>query len=118
MPKGGCSRTPQQEERSLSSDMVEKQPGKKVSSRIRTGSDPGVARLPAWAALLVPSAGRWCRAPSGASVGGAAVVWGGCGRQHQLPLKDVFVIWQQSAFSTRSMDRSWCLSERPQDPGC
>ena len=53
MPKGGCSRTPQQEERSLSSDMVEKQPGKKVSSRICTGSDPGVAHLPARAALLV-----------------------------------------------------------------
>lgn len=44
MPKGGCSRTPQQEERSLSSDMVEKQPGKKVSSSSPTtprGPRPG-----------------------------------------------------------------------------
>lgn len=72
MPKGGCSRTPQQEERSLSSDMVEKQPGKKVSSYICAGSDPGVAR-PGCSAC--PSAGRWRWAPSGASVGGAAVVW-------------------------------------------
>lgn len=78
MPKGGCSRTPQQEERSLSSDMVEKQPGKKVSSRVHAGLDLGVACLPAQAALLVPLpsfARCWCRARSGASKGGAAVVW-------------------------------------------
>lgn len=31
MPKGGCSKTPQQEEFSLSNDMVEKQTGKKVT---------------------------------------------------------------------------------------
>ena len=31
MPRGGCSRPAQQEERALSHDMVEKQPGKKVS---------------------------------------------------------------------------------------
>lgn len=30
MPKGGCSRTPQQEECPLSNDMVEKQTGRKV----------------------------------------------------------------------------------------
>lgn len=65
MPKGGCSRTPQQEERSLSSDMVEKQPGKKVSSRICTGSDPGVAHLPARAALLVPAQGAGVGPPLG-----------------------------------------------------
>ncbi|KAJ8785965.1 hypothetical protein J1605_006925 [Eschrichtius robustus] len=42
MPKGGCSRTPQQEERSLSSDMVEKQPGKKGRA-VRPGRSPGMA---------------------------------------------------------------------------
>lgn len=31
MPKGGCSKTPQQEDFSLSNDMVEKQTGKKVT---------------------------------------------------------------------------------------
>lgn len=31
MPKGGCSKTPQSEDFSLSNDMVEKQTGKKVS---------------------------------------------------------------------------------------
>lgn len=78
MPKGGCSRTPQQEERSLSSDMVEKQPGKKVSSCIRAGLDPGVARLPARAALLVPLPSLCpvlVSGPPGASTGGAAMVW-------------------------------------------
>ena len=78
MPKGGCSRTPQQEERSLSSDMVEKQPGKKVSSCVCAGLDPGVARLPPGLlclSLCPPCARCWCRAPSGASKWGAAVVW-------------------------------------------
>lgn len=32
MPKGGCSKTPQPEDFSLSNDMVEKQTGKKVVS--------------------------------------------------------------------------------------
>lgn len=31
MPKSGCSKTPQQEDFSLSNDMVEKQTGKKVT---------------------------------------------------------------------------------------
>lgn len=31
MPKGGCSKTPQPEDFSLSNDMVEKQTGKKVA---------------------------------------------------------------------------------------
>lgn len=31
MPKGGCSKTPQSEDFSLSNDMVEKQTGKKVT---------------------------------------------------------------------------------------
>ncbi|PNI16229.1 ANKRD11 isoform 2 [Pan troglodytes] len=30
MPKGGCPKAPQQEELPLSSDMVEKQTGKKI----------------------------------------------------------------------------------------
>lgn len=34
MPKGGCSRTPQHEDFSLSNDMVEKQTGKKVTSEL------------------------------------------------------------------------------------
>lgn len=34
MPKGGCSRTPQHEDFSLSNDMVEKQTGKKVTPEL------------------------------------------------------------------------------------
>ena len=40
MPKGGCSRTPQQEERSVSSDMVEKQPGKKDKDKVSLTKTP------------------------------------------------------------------------------
>uniref|UniRef100_A0A3Q1M904 Ankyrin repeat domain containing 11 n=2 Tax=Bos TaxID=9903 RepID=A0A3Q1M904_BOVIN len=44
MPKGGCSRTPQQEERSLSSDMVEKQPGKKDKDKVSLTKTPKLDR--------------------------------------------------------------------------
>lgn len=53
MPKGGCSRTPQPEDRSLGSDMVEKQTGRKVT--------PG--RPPSLARHRRPLAGPWL-APS------------------------------------------------------
>lgn len=38
MPKGGCSKTPQPEDFSLSNDMVEKQTGKKVASSVHLPS--------------------------------------------------------------------------------
>lgn len=44
MPKGGCSRTPQQEERSVSSDMVEKQPGKKDKDKVSLTKTPKLDR--------------------------------------------------------------------------
>lgn len=47
MPKGGCSKTPQPEDFSLSNDMVEKQTGKKVAWF--------VCCFPLGALLLVPT---------------------------------------------------------------
>nr|XP_031292549.1 ankyrin repeat domain-containing protein 11 isoform X2 [Camelus dromedarius] len=44
MPKGGSSRTPQQEERSLGPDMVEKQPGKKDKDKVSLTKTPKLDR--------------------------------------------------------------------------
>lgn len=51
MPKGGCSRTPQHEDFSLSNDMVEKQTGKKVT--------PELPAPPRWLTI----AGLWLAVP-------------------------------------------------------
>lgn len=45
MPKGGCSKTPQQEDFSLSNDMVEKQTGKKVTLGLAHSFSPYFHRL-------------------------------------------------------------------------
>ncbi|XP_036087446.1 ankyrin repeat domain-containing protein 11 isoform X2 [Rousettus aegyptiacus] len=44
MPKGGCSKTPQQEEFSLSNDMVEKQTGKKDKDKVSLTKTPKLDR--------------------------------------------------------------------------
>ncbi|XP_029781936.1 ankyrin repeat domain-containing protein 11 isoform X3 [Suricata suricatta] len=44
MPKGGCSRTPQHEDFSLSSDMVEKQTGKKDKDKVSLTKTPKLDR--------------------------------------------------------------------------
>ncbi|XP_040265835.1 ankyrin repeat domain-containing protein 11 [Bufo bufo] len=44
MPKGGCSKTPQPEEFSLSYDMVEKQPGKKDKDKVSLNKTPKLDR--------------------------------------------------------------------------
>ncbi|KAM9301534.1 ankyrin repeat domain-containing protein 11 [Gastrophryne carolinensis] len=44
MPKGGCSKTPQPEEFSLSYDMVEKQTGKKDKDKVSLGKTPKLDR--------------------------------------------------------------------------
>lgn len=44
MPKGGCSRTPQQEDFALRSDMVEKQPGKKDKDKVSLNKTPKLDR--------------------------------------------------------------------------
>lgn len=44
MPKGGCSKTPQQEDFSLSNDMVEKQTGKKDKDKVSLTKTPKLDR--------------------------------------------------------------------------
>lgn len=44
MPKSGCSKTPQQEEFSLSNDMVEKQTGKKDKDKVSLTKTPKLDR--------------------------------------------------------------------------
>ena len=44
MPRGGCSRPAQQEERALSHDMVEKQPGKKDKEKVSLPKTPKLDR--------------------------------------------------------------------------
>ncbi|XP_073911568.1 ankyrin repeat domain-containing protein 11 isoform X4 [Castor canadensis] len=44
MPKGGCSKTPQQEDFSLSNDMVEKQTGKKDKDKVSLTKTPKLER--------------------------------------------------------------------------
>ncbi|EDL92774.1 ankyrin repeat domain 11 (predicted), isoform CRA_c [Rattus norvegicus] len=44
MPKGGCSKTPQQEDCSLSNDMVEKQTGKKDKDKVSLTKTPKLDR--------------------------------------------------------------------------
>ncbi|XP_052022250.1 ankyrin repeat domain-containing protein 11 isoform X2 [Apodemus sylvaticus] len=44
MPKGGCSKTPQQEDSSLSNDMVEKQTGKKDKDKVSLTKTPKLDR--------------------------------------------------------------------------
>ncbi|XP_032179818.1 ankyrin repeat domain-containing protein 11 isoform X8 [Mustela erminea] len=44
MPKGGCSRTPQPEDRSLGSDMVEKQTGRKDKDKVSLTKTPKLDR--------------------------------------------------------------------------
>ncbi|XP_027629266.1 ankyrin repeat domain-containing protein 11 isoform X3 [Tupaia chinensis] len=44
MPKGGCSKTPQQEESPLSNDMVEKQTGKKDKDKVSLSKTPKLDR--------------------------------------------------------------------------
>lgn len=44
MPKGGCSRTPQHEDFSLSNDMVEKQTGKKDKDKVSLTKTPKLDR--------------------------------------------------------------------------
>ncbi|KAG8563026.1 hypothetical protein GDO81_015905 [Engystomops pustulosus] len=44
MPKGGCSKTPQPEEFSLSYDMVEKQTGKKDKDKVSLNKTPKLDR--------------------------------------------------------------------------
>lgn len=46
MPKGGCSKTPQPEDFSLSNDMVEKQTGKKVACLVLWPSSSAAALEP------------------------------------------------------------------------
>uniref|UniRef100_A0A8I5NZ04 Ankyrin repeat domain containing 11 n=3 Tax=Cercopithecidae TaxID=9527 RepID=A0A8I5NZ04_PAPAN len=44
MPKGGCPKAPQQEELPLSSDMVEKQTGKKDKDKVSLTKTPKLER--------------------------------------------------------------------------
>uniref|UniRef100_A0A2K6T9E9 Ankyrin repeat domain containing 11 n=1 Tax=Saimiri boliviensis boliviensis TaxID=39432 RepID=A0A2K6T9E9_SAIBB len=44
MPKGGCPKAPQQEDLSLSSDMVEKQTGKKDKDKVSLTKTPKLER--------------------------------------------------------------------------
>ena len=98
MPKGGCSRTPQQEERSLSSDMVEKQPGKKVSSFLPhhaawASSGPGGGGAGVVSVARPSAVGDICAGrPSSGGSGGTAVVWVAVEDTSGF-FKDVFVIW-------------------------
>ena len=117
MPKGGCSRTPQQEERSLSSDMVEKQPGKKVSSFLPhhaawASSGPGGGAL-GLSLSLVPL--QWATFVPGDPLRAAVeeLLWSGWLWRTRLAFLRMCLLFggRSGALTTRSVDRNRCLSE-------
>lgn len=75
MPKGGCSKTPQPEDFSLSNDMVEKQTGKKVACLVLLPSCSATALEPdilkPWQCFMGQEVAKGCDPQSQTCVGTA-----------------------------------------------